>query len=226
MVLKKILGNPENELWNYLLLFLVFFLVFIVAVLPNAWHDILYNIAYTALFLTTIMVIGKYRIPILLIALLASAMGWISSRYNLDLLEYISKGINFCFFVYLTFHFIRQVARADNVNLKVIMDAIIGYLMLGIVFSIIVASIVSINPDLYDFKPVYTNIEDEISHFQEYLYYGFITMTTTGYGDIVPRESVSRSLAILISVTGQLYLTIIVALLVGKYASQARKIIK
>ncbi|MBC8315731.1 MAG: two pore domain potassium channel family protein [Bacteroidales bacterium] len=219
MVLKKTFGNPENELWNYLLLFLVFFLVFIVAILPNAWHDILYNIAYTALFLTTIMVMGKGRLTIFLIAVVASAMGWISSHYNLDLLEYISIGINFCFFTYLTFHFIRKIAKADNVNLNVIMDAIIGYLMLGIVFSIMVAFIVSVNPALYNFKSV-DNVNDEILYFQEYLYYGFITLTTTGYGDIVPLQSFSRSLAILISVTGQLYLTIIVALLVGKYASK------
>ena len=225
MVLKKTFGNPENELWNYLMLFLVFFLVFIVAVLPNAWHDILYNIAYTALFLTTIMVIGRYRIQIFLIAILASGMGWISSHYHLDLLEYISQGINFCFFTYLTFHFIRQIAKAENVTLKVIMDAIIGYLMLGIVFAIIVAFIVSVNPGLYDFRPEHVNTNDKILHFQEYLYYGFITMTTTGYGDIVPLQSFSRSLAILISVTGQLYLTIIVALLVGKYATQKGKII-
>ena len=222
MVLRKILGNPENELWNYIMLFLVFFLVFIVAVLPNRWHDILYNIAYTALFLTTIMVMGKGRLTIFLIAVVASAMGWISSHYNLDLLEYISIGINFCFFVYLTFHFIRKIAKADNVNLNVIMDAVIGYLMLGIVFSIIVTFIVSVNPDLYDFRHVDIKINEEVLHFQEYLYYGFITMTTTGYGDIVPLQSFSRSLAILISVTGQLYLTIIVALLVGKYASQRK----
>ena len=170
------------------------------------------------------MVIAKHRVLIIAIALIASAMGWISSHYNFMLLEYISQLINFFFFTYLTFHFIRQIAKADDVNLKVIMDAIIGYLMLGIVFSIIVASLFLIDPLLYNIKST-PDINEAVIHFQEYLYYGFITMTTTGYGDIVPMESVSRSLAILISVTGQLYLTIIVALLVGKYASQKRKII-
>ena len=53
-----------------------------------------------------------------------------------------------------------------------------------------------------------------------YIYYAFITMTTTGYGDIVPLTPVARSLAVFISVTGQLYVAVVIALLVGKYITQ------
>ena len=45
-------------------------------------------------------------------------------------------------------------------------------------------------------------------------------MCTVGYGDIIPLEPYSRSITILISVTGQLYIAIIIAILVGKYSSQ------
>jgi hypothetical protein len=49
----------------------------------------------------------------------------------------------------------------------------------------------------------------------EWYYYSFATLTTLGYGDIVPIKPVSRSLAIGEALTGQLYLTVLIARLVS-----------
>lgn len=49
----------------------------------------------------------------------------------------------------------------------------------------------------------------------EMIYYSFVTLTTLGYGDIVPVSPSARSLATLEALTGQLYLTVLVARLVG-----------
>jgi hypothetical protein len=49
----------------------------------------------------------------------------------------------------------------------------------------------------------------------EWYYYSFETLTTLGYGDIVPIKPVSRSLAIGEALTGQLYLTVLIARLVA-----------
>jgi hypothetical protein len=50
----------------------------------------------------------------------------------------------------------------------------------------------------------------------EWYYYSFATLTTLGYGDIVPIKPVSRSLAIGEALTGQLYLTVLIARLVAQ----------
>ena len=55
------------------------------------------------------------------------------------------------------------------------------------------------------------------------LYYTFMTFTTTGYGDIAPTHPISKSLAVLISVVGQLYVAVVIAMLVGKYASSIKQ---
>lgn len=47
------------------------------------------------------------------------------------------------------------------------------------------------------------------------LYYSFVTLTTLGYGDIVPTSPLARMLATLEAITGQLYLAVLVARLVG-----------
>jgi hypothetical protein len=49
------------------------------------------------------------------------------------------------------------------------------------------------------------------------IYYSFVTLTTLGYGDIVPRSEVARGLAIMEAVAGQLYLAVMIARLVSLY---------
>ena len=46
-------------------------------------------------------------------------------------------------------------------------------------------------------------------------YYSFITLTTTGYGDITPIHPVTRTLAMLEALVGQLYPAITLARLVS-----------
>jgi voltage-gated potassium channel Kch len=47
------------------------------------------------------------------------------------------------------------------------------------------------------------------------LYFSYVTLTTLGYGDISPVKDPARTLAFLEAVTGQLYLVVLVARLVG-----------
>ena len=48
-----------------------------------------------------------------------------------------------------------------------------------------------------------------------------VTLTTLGYGDIVPTSGTARMLSVAEAVTGQLYLTVLVARLVGLHISQS-----
>lgn len=57
------------------------------------------------------------------------------------------------------------------------------------------------------------------THFHTFAYYAFINMTTVGFGDIIPVNDAGRALAVLLAVTGPLYIAIVISLLVGKYAA-------
>ena len=52
-------------------------------------------------------------------------------------------------------------------------------------------------------------------------YFSFITLTTLGFGDVVPRSSAARTMAALEGVVGQIYLTVLVARLVGLHIVHA-----
>jgi uncharacterized membrane protein len=53
--------------------------------------------------------------------------------------------------------------------------------------------------------------------FVDFLYFSFVTMTTVGFGDITPTCNETQTLTYLSAVTGQLYVAIVVAMIVGKY---------
>jgi hypothetical protein len=63
---------------------------------------------------------------------------------------------------------------------------------------------------------------DSSAHATELLYFSFVTLTTLGFGDIVPAREMSRMFAVTEAIVGQLYLTIFVARLVALYVGRAR----
>ncbi|MGD9259424.1 MAG: potassium channel family protein, partial [Desulfobacterales bacterium] len=56
-----------------------------------------------------------------------------------------------------------------------------------------------------------------------FLYFSFVTITTLGYGDITPLTRKASSLVMLEAVTGQMYLVVVVAWLVGMHVSHRSK---
>lgn len=65
-----------------------------------------------------------------------------------------------------------------------------------------------------------TTLAKELS---DYIYFSFITLTSTGYGDILPITQKARGLAILEAITGQLYLAIMISRLVSLHLSSLNK---
>ncbi len=51
---------------------------------------------------------------------------------------------------------------------------------------------------------------------QAFIYYSLVTLSTLGYGDVVPTLPLARSLASIEAIVGQLYLAVLVATLVAR----------
>jgi len=115
------------------------------------------------------------------------------------------------FFVFVTYYLARFMIRAKKVNRDVILVAINIYLLTGIVAASLAYILFKVLPGAYSFPP---HIAEPT--FVTFNYYSFITMSTVGYGDITPKLPQSQTLGFLIAVTGQLYVAIIIAFMVGK----------
>jgi len=56
----------------------------------------------------------------------------------------------------------------------------------------------------------------------DYIYFSFVTLTSTGYGDILAISPKARGLSILEAIIGQLYLAIMISRLVSLHISDSR----
>jgi hypothetical protein len=107
----------------------------------------------------------------------------------------------------LYFVILALVLRRGPVTPRRIEGAIAAYLLLGFTWAHAYELLVLLDPGAF------AGAVDGGS--QAWTYYSFVTLTTMGYGDIVPVHPVARSLAVLEAVTGQLYLTNLLARLVS-----------
>ena len=208
---------------NSLLLLLVVFTIFIIPFFPVELHRIFYSICFTFIFLLSALALSKDRSKVFNIALTVIVIEWLSELLNLSLLSTLSSIVNIAFFDLIVILFILQIARAKTVTPQVIMESINGYLMLGMSFSILIALVCVIDPNAFSFKHLSESMDPSLSYVSNYIYFGFVTLSTVGYGDVVPLTPAARSLSIFTSITGQMYVAIIIAALVSKYLTHSNK---
>ncbi|MGB5849655.1 MAG: ion channel [Ignavibacteriaceae bacterium] len=219
----KFFSNVSNKFLttsHSVLLLLVIFTIFIIPFFPMEWHRIFYSICFTLIFLLSALALSKDRSKVFNIAIAVILIEWFSELLNLSVLITISFLANILFFDLIVVLFILQISRAKTVTPQVIMESINGYLLLGMSFSILIALVCVIDPDAFSFKHLVEQMNPGISYVSNYIYFGFVTLSTLGYGDIVPLTPAARSLSIFTSMTGQMYVAIIIAALVSKYLGQ------
>jgi voltage-gated potassium channel Kch len=208
---------------NSILLLLVVFTIFIIPFFPIEVHRILYSFCFTFIFLLSALALSKDRSKVFNFAVTVVIIEWLAELLKLSLLSTLSFIANIVFFDLIVILFILQIARAKTVTPQVIMESINGYLMLGMSFSILIALVCVIDPNAFNFKHLSETMDPAISYVSNYIYFGFVTLSTLGYGDVVPLTPAARSLAIFTSITGQMYIAIIIAALVSKYLGHSNK---
>jgi hypothetical protein len=113
---------------------------------------------------------------------------------------------------------LRQVAVGNDINADRLVGAICVYLLLGVIWALLYTLVDLVSPGSFSgFRPV-----EDLGWDSEWLYLSFVTMTTLGYGDILPVSAMARGLAYMQAVVGQFYIAILVAGLVSAYISGRR----
>ncbi len=151
-----------------------------------------------------------------------AATTWIRHFIDNDFIYLVDFISTFLFLVAIVVLMIRHIARSRDVTPTIIISSINGYLLLGVLSAVLLA--ISNVVHHYVFTPESQAIifpGQSAPQFSEYLYFSFVTLTTLGYGDVTPVSYLARSTTVLIAVTGQLYMTILIAMLVGKFLARS-----
>lgn len=123
--------------------------------------------------------------------------------------------IRIAFFGYAWLSIVKRLAHRQKVSNHTIILAITAYLFIGIIWSFIYFTIWQINPDAFHIN---VQRDYEFKSWNLAMYFSLITLTTVGYGDIIPIEKWVMVAANFEAMTGAIYLTVIVARLVSLYS--------
>ena len=87
-------------------------------------------------------------------------------------------------------------------------------MLLGYGWSFVYSILLELQPESF-VSTTEIGRDDFVGRMLQLRYFSFTTLTTVGYGDIVPHSPAARTMAILEAVMGQFYLVALVGRLVG-----------
>lgn len=178
------------------------------------------------IFLTAVIIAGIYavsperrnRIFAALLAVPMFASIWIYRWFPSSFLVFTFHLFYILFIVYSIAVLLAFVFKTESITRDVIYAAVVGYLFIGLLFADFYAIFELIRPGSFSFSQDYGNPAPF-----DFTFYSFVTLTTLGYGDITPLTGKAKSFSMLEALIGQLYLTILIARLVGMHISRKTK---
>ncbi len=138
-----------------------------------------------------------------------------------DIISFSRFGAYLLFTVYyglLVYSFISQIRNAQRVSTNVLYATFSLYLIIGLFWGSLYALLYQLSPGAY--SGVLLENTQNIHH--TFNYFSFVTLTTLGYGDIVPQIPGAASLCQMEAIVGQFFTAVVVAWLMGMYVSDRR----
>ncbi len=194
-------------------------LVFVVGPVapPDLLGRLLADSFFSLLLIAGVMAASDSRrvlylvVPVVVATLVMRWTHWLAPGGFLVEMSVVSRLVSYVLFCGLI---LERAFRSGPVTMHRIQGAIAGYLLLGLAWANVYELLALRLPGAF----AGVNVA-ESAH--RWIYFSFVTLTTVGYGDVIPVHPLARSFATLEALTGQLYPAILLARLVSLEA-QAR----
>ena len=127
---------------------------------------------------------------------------------------------------------LRVLGQVARVNPSVLAGAAAGYMHLGLTGGVAGAAIELVHPGAFALGPISGGLVSDalvsggsigsigggpIELLDRLIYFSFVTIAGLGYGDVIPADVVGERYAILLSVAGTLYVSLLVGVLLGRF---------
>ncbi len=133
---------------------------------------------------------------------------------------------SFLFLTVTVFALVSRLFTVKSVTFDLISAAICAYLLIGVAWAYAFAVVELRHPGSFSaalFQRPTGNMAPLLASLHTFIYFSFVCLTTTGFGDILPVSEGARSLSVMEAVFGQLYMAILIARLVGLEIAQSTK---
>jgi len=131
--------------------------------------------------------------------------------HNQTLIDVIHLIVLLIFFIGSFFLSFKQILMSKEITQNMIVGSLVLFLLLGLIWSTLYLLLLIIFPHGF-------NGLDALSwkeNFSHVTYFSFVTLTTLGYGDISPNNSITQFFVYIESIVGVFYMAIIVSSLVS-----------
>ncbi len=112
-----------------------------------------------------------------------------------------------------------QIFTSQEVDENMIIGSVVLFLLLGLIWTMLYLLILYIFPDSFNGLEA-LRWQD---NFSKIAYFSFVTLTTLGYGDISPSNTVSQFFVYSEAIVGVFYIAVIVSTLVAARVDSARR---
>jgi len=117
------------------------------------------------------------------------------------------------FYAFAITELLINMFRTKEINANIIFSALCAYLLIGVFYSSAYIIIETIAPGSFQYQ---SNQNQLLTSF-DLTYFSFTTLSTVGFGEIIPVTAQAKSIVILEEMTGVLYLAVIVAKMVAAF---------
>jgi len=156
----------------------------------------------------------RYRAKLIIFLISLIIISGLADYYTPDSVIHLHIFIRLIFLWMLVILIFKKVFRNKPISFFFrITGSITIYLLIGFIWANMLFILNHFIPDSFQFS---VKINPEDNNMFNFIYYSFETLTTLGYGDILPMTPLSKTLIILEALIGPLYLAILIGRLVSK----------
>lgn len=153
-------------------------------------------------------VVAKRRRLAVLTGAVTLALAYAAVLFSEDLLMVAATGMVAFLLLACQATILKRVVLSERVSTRTILGAITSYTLMGLLFSFVFLAIVLADPH-YFFEG------QELVGRGDLVFFSYTTLTTTGYGNLVPADDLGQAVAMIEMLTGQVFLVTLVAGLVS-----------
>ena len=143
----------------------------------------------------------------------AVVLSWVSTRETFDFRSGAGTLFEAALLLWVFVLMMRHLLLTGSATLATILLAMNAYLMMALAWAIIFVAVELALPG--SFNCCVDGARTPGWH-ADLLYFSFVTLTTLGYGDVLPLGSLAKSLASLEAVAGTLFLAVVIAGLLNR----------
>jgi voltage-gated potassium channel len=190
----------------------------------------LWELLFTLVTLSSIHTVRVKRGEALISGLLALptlASLWLRQAVPSLALSQVALLLMTFFLLYTTVTVLLRVFSKERVTMDTVGGALCVYLLMGYLWGSLYGLIYLLAPAGFQLPMGWTpanerGIATDVP-MNLMTYFSFTTLTTLGYGDVLPMSGVARAAVILEAVLGHFYLAVLVARLIGLHVADTRR---